>query len=51
MNKWITALERRPLSRKLAVGFALLLLGTIAIGLEGIVQSAGDHERSDGDAR
>jgi len=37
MNKWITALERRPLSHKLAVGFALLLLGTIAIGFEGIV--------------
>jgi len=37
MNKWITALERRPLSRKLAVGFALLLLGTMFISVEGIV--------------
>jgi len=37
MNKWIIALERRPLSHKLAAGFALLLLGTIAIGIEGMV--------------
>jgi len=37
MNKWITALERRSLSRKLAIGFSLLVLGTIAIGLEGMV--------------
>ncbi len=37
MNRFIIALERRSLSRKLAFGFALLLLGTIAIGLEGIV--------------
>ncbi len=37
MNRWIIALERSSLSRKLAIGFALLLLGTIAIGLEGIV--------------
>ncbi|HEY5974610.1 MAG TPA: MCP four helix bundle domain-containing protein, partial [Geobacteraceae bacterium] len=37
MNRWITALERLPLSRKLAIGFTLLLLGTILISLEGIV--------------
>ena len=36
MNKLLTALERRHLSLKLAVGFALLLLGTITISMEGI---------------
>ena len=37
MNKLVIALERQSLSRKLAVGFALLLLGTMVISIEGIV--------------
>jgi PAS domain S-box-containing protein len=36
MNKWITALERRPLSHKLAAGFTLLLLGLAFISYDGI---------------
>src|SRR5512133_2903111 len=37
MNRLLTALERQSLSRKLAIGFALLVMGTIAISIEGLV--------------